>query len=85
MDDTLKLFDIEKFKEPLKQVENLSCMFVHTSCGYSPHGEFVFTTTSTREGINKDSGSLLFFNSSTLELQYRIEYDDAVSFQINGF
>jgi WD40 repeat protein len=79
MDDTLKIFDIEKFKEPMHQVENLPCMYIHSSCGYSPHGEFVFTTTSTREGKGKETGSLLFFNSSNLELQYRIEYADAAA------
>ena len=79
MDDTLKLFDIEKFKEPIHQVENLSCLYVQSSCGYSPHGEFVFATTSSRIGKGRDTGSVLFFNSSNLELQYRIEYDDAVS------
>uniref|UniRef100_A0A914Z3L2 Uncharacterized protein n=2 Tax=Panagrolaimus superbus TaxID=310955 RepID=A0A914Z3L2_9BILA len=76
MDDTLKLFNLEKFKEPVHEVKNLPCMFVQSSCGYSPHGEFVFTTTSGREGKGKDTGGLLFFNSSNLELQYRIEYDD---------
>uniref|UniRef100_A0AC34FKW3 Uncharacterized protein n=1 Tax=Panagrolaimus sp. ES5 TaxID=591445 RepID=A0AC34FKW3_9BILA len=76
MDDTLKLFDIEKFKDPVHEVKNLPCMYIQSSCGYSPHGEFVFATTSTREGKGKETGSLLFFNSSNLELQYRIEYDD---------
>ena len=76
MDDTLKLFEIENIKTPLHEIKDLSCMFIQTSCGYSPHGEFVFTTTSTREGKTKDSGSLLFFNSENLELMYKIEYSD---------
>ncbi|KAI1719868.1 gastrulation defective protein 1 [Ditylenchus destructor] len=73
MDDTLKLFDLAKFKEPREVVKNLDTMFIQTDCGYSPHAEFVFTCTSlkTKEG---EAGSLRFFDSETLELLYRIDY-----------
>jgi hypothetical protein len=73
MDDTLKLFDLAKFKQPLKTVSNLENMFVQTNCGYSPHAEFVFTGTSskTKDG---EFGSLQFFDSETLQLVYKIEY-----------
>uniref|UniRef100_A0A915D5I3 Uncharacterized protein n=1 Tax=Ditylenchus dipsaci TaxID=166011 RepID=A0A915D5I3_9BILA len=73
MDDTLKLFDLKNFKEPLKCVSNLENMFIQTDCGYSPHAEFVFTGTSSKTKTG-ESGSLLFFDSESLELLYKIEY-----------
>lgn len=73
MDDTLKLFVLSNFKEPMKMVSNLENMFVHTDCGYSPHAEFVYTGTSLKSKSG-ESGSLLFFDSESLELLYKIYY-----------
>lgn len=75
VDDTLKLTEIEGSKQ-LHEAKDLDCSFRHTSCGYSPDGKLIYTTTSKRERKGKDSGSLLFFDSETFELQYRIEYQD---------
>lgn len=77
MDDTLKVFGIEKLKTPLFEVKDLSCMYIQTRCGYSPRAEFIFTTTSNREIKTKESGTLLFFDSEKIELMYRIEYPNA--------
>uniref|UniRef100_A0A7E4WEA3 WD_REPEATS_REGION domain-containing protein n=1 Tax=Panagrellus redivivus TaxID=6233 RepID=A0A7E4WEA3_PANRE len=76
MDNTLKLFELADFKKPLFEVKNLETSYQQTSCGYSPHGEFVFTTTSERPTKTSEKGSLVFFSSANLEMVYKIDYDD---------
>lgn len=75
LDDTLKLFDLDNFTKPLRIAEGLNTTYPQTDCGYSPHGEFIYTTTSFKRK-EKESGSLLFFDAETLELLNKIEYPD---------
>jgi len=48
-----------------------------TDCGFSPHGEFVFTATSHKDKSG-ERGALLFFDSESLELLYRIDHPNQV-------
>ncbi|KAH7718760.1 Protein kinase domain containing protein [Aphelenchoides avenae] len=73
LDDTLKMFELKNFKEPLHVAEGLDCIFATTDCGFSPHGEFVYTGTSIRSKAG-ESGSLLFFDPESFDLLYKINY-----------
>ncbi|KAF7635371.1 hypothetical protein Mgra_00005191 [Meloidogyne graminicola] len=76
MDDTLKLWNLKDFKKPLKTANNLKTIFPQTDCGYSPHAEFIFTATNDKSREGGEQGTLLFFDSETLELLYKIEYEN---------
>uniref|UniRef100_A0A914BW91 Gastrulation defective protein 1 n=1 Tax=Acrobeloides nanus TaxID=290746 RepID=A0A914BW91_9BILA len=78
LDDTMKLFELKNFKQPLQTATDLPNLFPQTDCGFSPHGEFIFTGTSTKSKAG-ESGSLLFFNSDNFDLLYRINFDSSVS------
>jgi len=72
LDDTLKLWDLRKFKEPVHVADGLENLFPITECGFSPRDELVFTGTSTRPG--KGSGRLVFFDVLNFKPVYQIEY-----------
>lgn len=74
----MKLFDLKKFKEPLKTASDLPNMYPQTVCGYSPHGEFIFTGISEKSKAG-ETGGLLFFGTENLDLLYRINYDSMVN------
>ncbi|CAD5235658.1 unnamed protein product [Bursaphelenchus xylophilus] len=76
MDGTLKIWELAKFKEPIKSVEGLDAVFNRTDCGYSPDTNFIFTGTQTLQKGGY-SGSLLFFSTEDLDLKYKIEYPNA--------
>ncbi|CAK5028040.1 unnamed protein product [Meloidogyne enterolobii] len=76
MDDSLKLWSLKDFKKPIKSATNLKTIFPQTDCGYSPHAEFIFTATNDKTREGGENGSLLFFDSETLELLYKIEYEN---------
>uniref|UniRef100_A0A914D5R8 Uncharacterized protein n=1 Tax=Acrobeloides nanus TaxID=290746 RepID=A0A914D5R8_9BILA len=82
LDDTMKLFELKNFKQPLQTATDLPNLFPQTDCGFSPHGEFVFTGTSTKSKVG-ESGSLLFFNSDNFDLLYRINFDSSGCIRIN--
>uniref|UniRef100_F1KX58 Gastrulation defective protein 1 n=1 Tax=Ascaris suum TaxID=6253 RepID=F1KX58_ASCSU len=73
LDGTLKLWELKSFKEPLLVKENLECEFASTDCGFSPHGELVFTGTSANVEEDID-GSVMFFNATDFDLVYHIKY-----------
>uniref|UniRef100_A0A0M3IMK0 WD_REPEATS_REGION domain-containing protein n=1 Tax=Ascaris lumbricoides TaxID=6252 RepID=A0A0M3IMK0_ASCLU len=80
VDGTLKLWELKSFKEPLLVKENLECEFARrsiiycsTDCGFSPHGELVFTGTSANVEEDID-GSVMFFNATDFDLVYHIKY-----------
>ncbi|TKR81699.1 hypothetical protein L596_015530 [Steinernema carpocapsae] len=81
MDGTLKIFALEKFKEPQFVVQNLPNEFAQTDCGFSPRGEVVFTATSdcNRKG---DHGTLVFFDAVTFDKVYQIDYPDAACIRV---
>ncbi|VDM41470.1 unnamed protein product [Toxocara canis] len=73
LDGTMKMWELKSFREPILVKDNLECDFPKTDCGFSPHGEIVFTGTSANsdEGID---GSVLFFDARNFELVYQINY-----------
>ncbi|MFH4980833.1 hypothetical protein AB6A40_007542 [Gnathostoma spinigerum] len=73
LDGTMKLWNLKNFKKPELVVENLLTEYSNTDCGFSPHGELVFTGTAENVEDNTD-GSLLFYDASNFELVYRINY-----------
>ncbi|CAD5228174.1 unnamed protein product [Bursaphelenchus okinawaensis] len=75
MDGTLKIWELAKFKEPILVKDGLDTAFPHTDLGYSPDTNFIYTGTQTLKKGGY-SGSLLFFASENLELQYKIEYEN---------
>ncbi|VDK51389.1 unnamed protein product [Anisakis simplex] len=73
VDGTLKLWELKSFKQPILVKENLECDYPNTECGFSPHGEVVYTCTSTNPE-EKIDGSVMFFDASNFELVYRIKF-----------
>ncbi|VDP13568.1 unnamed protein product [Onchocerca flexuosa] len=73
IDGTLKLWQLETFNKPCHVVENLKNEFVSTDCGFAPHGEMVYTGTSFNDENGFD-GMLVFFDSRSFDLVYRITY-----------
>lgn len=53
-------------------------IYCSTDCGFSPHGEMVYTGTSFDDESGSD-GTLVFFDSVTFDLVYQIKYPKAVS------
>ncbi|KAL3990695.1 Gastrulation defective protein 1 domain protein [Acanthocheilonema viteae] len=73
LDGTLKLWKLETFNKPCHVVENLKNEFISTDCGFAPHGEMVYTGTSFDDESRSD-GMLVFFDSESFDLVYRITY-----------
>ncbi|KAJ1369795.1 glutamate decarboxylase gad1 [Parelaphostrongylus tenuis] len=72
LDDSMKMWSIKNNKAPILEKYDLENAFKSTDCGFSPHGELIYTGTSSS---NTDiPGMLLFFSSDTFDLVYRIEY-----------
>ncbi|KAL3082911.1 hypothetical protein niasHS_010713 [Heterodera schachtii] len=74
LDDTLKLWSLKEFKKPFRMADGLDTVFPQTDCGYSPHAEFIYTTTNAKDKGGGERGALLFFDAESLELLYKIEY-----------
>ena len=55
-----------------------------TDCGYSPHAEFIYTATNDKSKEGGQKGSLLFFDSESLELLYKIEYPNQVTLALKN-
>lgn len=53
--------------------------FYSTDCGFAPHGEMVYTGTSF-DDENESDGMLVFFDSKSFNLVYRITYPKLVGF-----
>ncbi|VDN38038.1 unnamed protein product [Gongylonema pulchrum] len=83
LDGTLKLWALSAFSKPLHVLAELERLLVtcettisvhfSTDCGFSPHGELVYTGISSDTDIGSD-GALAFFDSTTFELVYQIKY-----------
>jgi WD40 repeat protein len=71
-DNTLKLWDIRKFKEPLSRFDDLPNRFSMTDVTFSPDDRFLITGTSTRKKTNDNAndptnvGCIYFFNRNNL-------------------
>lgn len=74
-DDTLKLWDLRNFKQPVNVMGCLFNRFPMTDCNFSPDDSYVFTGVSLRK--NETSGKLMFYNKDTFKLAYELEVDNS--------
>lgn len=65
-DDTLKVWDIRKFKQPLKVFDSLPNKFRETTCLFSPNDQLIVTGTSTKS--QTDVGKLVFIDKYDLKI-----------------
>lgn len=55
----------------------INLLFYSTDCGFAPHGEMFYTGTSF-DDENGSDGMLVFFDSKSFDLVYRITYPKLV-------
>ncbi|KAJ8683567.1 hypothetical protein QAD02_019359 [Eretmocerus hayati] len=70
-DDTLKLWDLRSFKDPLFTAPNLFSRYDSTDCMFSPDDSIIVTGESLARG--KSAGRCLFYNTKTFDLIHEIE------------
>ena len=75
LDETLKLWDVRYFKNPVKSTGDLFSRFDNTECCFSPDDRMIITGTSM--GKNEKAGRLIFFNRDTFEKVTDIEIENA--------
>lgn len=73
-DDTMKVWDIRKFTEPVKVFDDLENAFMQTNICFSPDEKVFVTGTSVKPGSGQ--GKLLFFDSQTLRPVHEISVGD---------
>lgn len=73
-DDTVKLWDIRNFKQPLKVKTDLPNFFPVTDCLFSPDDKLVVTGVSVKK--NEGKGKLFFLDRESLEIQTELEVSD---------
>nr|CAD7579044.1 unnamed protein product [Timema californicum] len=69
-DDSLKLWDLRAFKEPVHTVTDLFSRYSSTDCMFSPDDSMVITGESVRKG--ETNGRLLFYYTKNFELAKEI-------------
>eukprot|EP00761_Pharyngomonas_kirbyi_P002355 gb/GECH01002359.1/.p1 GENE.gb/GECH01002359.1/~~gb/GECH01002359.1/.p1 ORF type:complete len:510 (+),score=102.97 gb/GECH01002359.1/:1-1530(+) len=65
MDDTMRVWDIRKFKQPVTTFSDLDTIYENTDCLFSPDGKYMVTGTSAPKG--QGTGLLVFYQKRTLE------------------
>ena len=70
-DDTLKLWDLRSFKNPLFTASNLFSRYDTTDCMFSPDDSMVITGESLAKG--QAAGRCLFYDTKTFDLIHEIE------------
>ncbi|KAL4237104.1 WD repeat-containing protein 70 [Mactra antiquata] len=74
-DDTVKLWDIRNFKQPLKVKSDLPNFFPVTDCLFSPDDRLVVTGVSVKKSEGK--GQLLFMDRESLEILTQLDVSDS--------
>ncbi|CAG0881675.1 unnamed protein product, partial [Cyprideis torosa] len=74
IDDTLKLWDVRRFKTPVLVKDDLFNRFDTTGCGFSPDDRLVFTGVSLPKG--ETHGRLLFMLRDTFEVVHDMKFPD---------
>ncbi|KAF8794259.1 WD repeat-containing protein 70-like [Argiope bruennichi] len=74
-DDTLKLWDLRNFKQPVNVAYSLFNRYPMTDCSFSPDDSFIFTGVSLRK--NETKGKLIFLNRNTFQTAYELEVGDS--------
>ncbi|KAI8844762.1 transcription factor [Chytridium lagenaria] len=75
-DDTLKLWDLRKFTDPVAIVEDLPNLYEETNAIFSPNDKLVVTGVSNRR--SEKAGKLKFFHKADLSLVYEKDLGDSV-------
>ncbi|KAJ3217710.1 hypothetical protein HDU67_007406 [Dinochytrium kinnereticum] len=75
-DDTLKLWDIRHFSEPVAVVQDLPNLFEETNAIFSPNDKLVVTGVSNRKG--EKTAKLKFFQKSDLSLVHEAPFGDSI-------
>ncbi|KAJ8747191.1 hypothetical protein K2173_010024 [Erythroxylum novogranatense] len=70
-DGSMKVWDMRKFKEPLREFEDLPNNYAQTNIAFSPDEQLFFTGTSV-ERDSKTGGLLCFYDCVKLELVSRV-------------
>ncbi|CAK8681377.1 WD repeat-containing protein 70-like [Clavelina lepadiformis] len=65
-DDTVKLWDVRKFKHPVATASDLTNFFPVTDCVFSPNEKLLMTGVSVRKG--EGQGKLVFLDRNDLEV-----------------
>ncbi|XJO72321.1 hypothetical protein BDV3_003452 [Batrachochytrium dendrobatidis] len=76
MDNTLKLWDIRKFKEPVAVATDLEGYFEETNAVFSPNDRYIITGTSAKKGCS--DGSIVVFDRHTLKMVESINIPGSV-------
>lgn len=71
MDDTLKLWDLRKFVDPIAVVKDLPNFFEETSVSFSPNDKYILTGTSVKK--DEGPGKLCIFERDTLKKVEEVE------------
>lgn len=74
-DDTLKLWDLRNFKNPLFTASNIFSRYDSTDCMFSPDDSIIITGESLAKG--QAAGRCLFYDSKTFDLVHTIEVTDS--------
>lgn len=74
-DDSLKLWDLRAFKEPIFQAKNLFSRYDTTDCMFSPDDSMVITGESLARG--QTHGRVLFYDAKTFDLVNEIKVTDS--------
>ncbi|XP_031554447.1 WD repeat-containing protein 70-like isoform X2 [Actinia tenebrosa] len=74
-DDTVKLWDLRNFKNPVNVAIGLENHHAQTSCYFSPDNRLIVTGTSVRKG--EGDGKLVFLNKDTLQPEYQFKVGDS--------
>lgn len=78
LDETMKIWDMRAFKEPLHTFSNLYARYDTTDCCYSPDDALVVTSQSLQNGYSTENlSNLVFYNAKTFELVNKIAVTDA--------
>ncbi|XP_035227967.1 WD repeat-containing protein 70-like [Stegodyphus dumicola] len=74
-DDTLKLWDLRNFKQPINVAGNLFNRYPMTDCNFSPDDSYVFTGVSLEK--HEKVGKLVFFHKNTFQIAYELDVGDS--------
>jgi WD40 repeat protein len=70
LDDTVRLFDIRNFKQPLQVAQNFTNYFEESNIIYSPDDRYIVTGLSVKR--DQGPGKLLFLNRDTLKIEHEV-------------
>ncbi|XP_015904057.1 WD repeat-containing protein 70 [Parasteatoda tepidariorum] len=74
-DDTLKLWDIRNFKQPIFVAKDLFNRYPMTDCSFSPNDNYILTGISLRK--HENVGKLVFVDRNTFKTAYELEVGDS--------